>query len=117
MEQISNAIKALREKYPDEDSQGLASGWEKEAKRALLVANLKDHDGVKIIIDGMTREAQELEETLRTDKNLFKDAEGIFLGRLIHARREWCLDFIHLFDQAEKRVAGIEKKIGEALQE
>lgn len=108
-------LEKLRLKYPDDESKNIVSGWQKSLKLASLTANLRDHDGMKLIIHGMEKELEKITHSLVNDEALFKDSEGQILGRILHARRKWIKDFLKIFENAEKQIAGINNLINNKL--
>lgn len=108
-------LKALRAKYPDDESQSIVSDWEKKLKLANLTANLRTHDGMKIILTGLEDEYHKITQTLSTEEKLFANQDGMILGQVLHARRKWIKSFLNIFSNAEKQIKGatdlIDKKL------
>lgn len=110
MEEIRKQLQSLKEHWPEPEDQTMLNAWEKTANRALVVSNAKSNDGIKIILEGYHKELVECEKAL-LDPVLFKNSDGLFVGRLLHARIGWCKRFIKIFDTAEKQVEGVKRNI------
>lgn len=117
MDEIRKNLGILRERWPDTEDQAMFTDWEKAANKAMVVANAKSHDGIKIILKAYTAEIAECEKALRTNPALFKNEEGMELGRLLHTRIDWCKRFLKLFEKAEISVKGIKNNIDKSLNE
>ncbi len=112
---IWDKLKKLRDKYPDEESTEMLRDYDKRIKKSILVGNLLDHDGFKILLGRYSGEVESINKELTTNSALFKDAEGMTLGRLLHERKKWCLDFLKIFDAARQGLAGMEEFIDNKL--
>lgn len=116
MDDLAQKLEALRKKYPDQESNDLLSSYEKSAKQAILTSNLKNHDGIKILLKGYEDEIARIDKELSNNHLLFKDQEGNTLGRLLHERKNWCKKFINIFRNAELIKQGVENHVDELLQ-
>jgi hypothetical protein len=106
----------LRQKFDSpayKDDPDTINAWDKEAKRAMLVGDLKSHEGIKMIVDKLANDIAEINvllSTARSDK--FSDATR---DRVLD-KKELYLWFLGLFPGAEKRLREIEKMVDENLQ-
>lgn len=116
MDDINSKIDELRKRYPDQEDQQMLSGWERQAKEAMLVSNLQQNDGVKLILENYYKELDTLNKILLSDESLFKDAAGVQLGLVIHARKRWCLRFISLFKTADMQKNSMVSRIDNSLE-
>lgn len=116
MDEINSKIDILRKRYPDEVSQSTLSDMEKAAKLAVMTSNLSENDVIKQIMGMYESEVSKLNKELTTNENLFKDDEGRELGKLIHARKNWCKKFLDIFTQAKSTVENQIKDLDSRIQ-
>lgn len=110
-------LEQLRDKYPGEDNQTRFSGWEKSLKKSSLFTNLRQHAAFKIICDGYYEELLKINKELQTNSALFKDPEGMILGRLLHERKRFIQEFFKPFETAKVVEASVKDNITNNLQE
>lgn len=67
---ILQNINELRQRLVgNEDHQEIVSDWEAQAKRLLIMNNLQEHEGVKMIIDQVKDDIGKMEHRLKTEKS------------------------------------------------
>lgn len=116
MDEINQKIEALRKKYPDEQSVSDLQSWEKNAKIAVMTANLQENDAIKLILDQYRKELNTLNKMLMGDETLFKNEDGRILGQMIHTRKKWCEKFLGIFTKADSQVKAINNTLDKSLE-
>jgi hypothetical protein len=97
----------------DDHLEEVAS-WEDRAKKALLVNNLLEHEGIKIIVENVTADISALNARLQTEKaDTLPDAQR---NALIDVRdyMEW---FLNIFTTAKSDLIEIEKDVDNNLED
>lgn len=113
---ILDKIRALKAKFGDSraDPRDVASidGWYEEAKRLLLLDNLKNHDGMKYVTEIYRGDVKKITEKL--DKSYSKDLPDVERDRLLD-RRDLAQKFLNLFDPVEEDLDKIEELVDKEM--
>lgn len=117
MDATEKKFDALRKGFQTEEDQIRISKWEKDLRVHTLTSNLKENDAFKMLIARYQAERERLRATLSKDDKLFKDADGLLLGRMIHARISFINEFLKVFDVAEAAAKTLMSTIDKALTE
>ena len=96
----------LKSRITEGSSQVTIDGWMKRAKDALILEDLKGHEGMKIIIKNCTREIEQINDLLLHQIELPDRA-------LLMYRREMYEQFLSVFTDAEKTIASITSQVNE----
>ncbi len=114
--ELQNDLDKLKNTYHDEESVSTLRALEKSAKEACLLIDTKKHDGIKMLLEYYREEIVAINKELTTSEKLFENEEGAHLGRLLHARKKWCRNFLALFEKAERKVEISKKAVKEYLE-
>jgi hypothetical protein len=97
-----------------DDHLEIVDGWEKQAKKALLLENLLEHDGIKIIVENVTQDIKALNHRLQTEKSdtLPEDKRNALID--VRDYMEW---FMSLFDTARSDISEIEEEVENNLED
>jgi hypothetical protein len=108
LKKIDNA----KVKFLDPIDQSRINSWESEAKRAFMVNSLKDHQGIKIILDNFVKDIAEIEDVLKSARS--KDLSDNDRDKMID-RKELYKQFIKFFDDAEGKIERLEEEIDKEI--
>ena len=106
MPETIQKIQELRSIYIDENDQNVLIEFEKKVKRALLTLNLKENDGIKMILEKYEKDIANINTLLLKDENM-KENER----QLLFLKRKWCEDFINLFKIAESTIEHVDSVV------
>lgn len=98
-----------REDHLDEIEQ-----WEKDAKKAILVANLQDHEGIKILSTNIALEIASLNTRLTTEKS---DTLPETTRDVIIDVRDYMVWFLGFFADAQRSLKEVEETVENQLEE
>lgn len=108
---ILDKIRLLKNKFnhrADPRDVAAIDGWYEEAKRLLLLDDLKNHDGVKYVIEIFKGDVKRISDKL--DKSYSKDLPDIERDRLLD-RRELAQKYLSLFEHVESDLDKIEELV------
>lgn len=83
-------------------------GWYEEAKRLMLLQNLKGHGGIKYVIDVFKSEVEKITEKI--DKTYSKDLKDTERDRLLD-RRDLAQKYLNLFDTIDDDLEKLEELV------
>lgn len=83
-------------------------GWMEEAKRLFLLKSLKDHDGVKYVLEVFQGEISKINETL--NKSYSKDLKDIERDRLLD-KRDLAQKYVGLFKDIDVKLDALEESV------
>lgn len=102
-------IVELKKKFTDwrSDAQDVRviDGWLDEAKKLMLLKSLKEHDGVKYVLEVFEGEINKINETL--NKSYSKDLKDTERDRLLD-KRDLAQKYVSLFKDIDERLEAIE---------
>lgn len=99
----------LRKKY-SKSSQRMIDDWEKNEKVASIKVDLLKHDGVKLLLEELSKKIVEISYTLAFEKEMTQEKRmELFVERECY---EWLLGF---FDNAESTLKNIRLQVEEAM--
>lgn len=106
---LIDKINELRKKFTaargDARDIRMIDGWLEEAKRLILLDNLKGHDGVKYVLEAFEGEVQKINELL--NKSYSKDLKDVDRDRLLD-KRDLAMKYISLFKDNDEKLKSIE---------
>lgn len=116
-EQLLSRIEKILAKLGDDPVSGSdeAKAWRSEVKRSMLSDNLKEHDGIKMIVEKLTQDIEDINYLL-INASSSKLPEAM-RDRIIDKKKMY-LDFLDLFPSdtdialVEQVVAENEKHLG-----
>jgi rRNA processing protein Krr1/Pno1 len=117
MDEIISKLEAIRQAYPDQESQEVLADWEKQAKVAVITKNLQENDAIKLIIAQYRKELNDLNKILQDNEALFEDEAGRLVGKMIHTRKKWCKQFLNIFTVASATVDNVSKQLDTIIEE
>lgn len=105
-------IQQLKDKFikgkADNTDVNVIDGWYEEAKRLMLIQSLKNHDGVKYVIEIFKNEVDKITEKI--DKSYSKDLKDTERDRLLD-RRDLAQKYLNLFDGVENDLERLEELV------
>lgn len=111
---IITKINALKSRFRNGDStdQFIVEEWERQAKTALIQANLQEHEGIVMIIDKVSEDLKKIDEVLTTaySKDLSQEDRDRFLDM-----KEFYKWFLSFFETAHSQVSDIEESVDNEL--
>ena len=110
--ELLKKIEDAKGKFLDPIDQGKINSWESEAKRAFMVNSLKDHKGIKIILDNFEKDIAEIEDVLKNART--KDLSDNDRDKMID-RKELYKQFIKFFSDAEVKIERLEEEISKEI--
>ena len=106
-------IQKLKAKFTDPafiDDKQTIRNWERQIKKATLYEKLGENDAMKIILDELNKELDEIKIILRDDENqTLEERKCLIYRRKLY---EW---FINVFPAQEKFLAGVKGRVKEEL--
>lgn len=109
---ILDKIRQLREKFGDARADvrdvAVIDGWYEEAKKLLILDNLKEHDGIKYVVEVFEGDVKKITEKL--DKSYSKDLPDIERDRLLD-RRELAQKYLNLFVNVDRDLDALEEVV------
>lgn len=109
---LIDKILELRKKFSDwrSDVQDVRTidGWLEEAKRLMLLKSLKEHDGVKYVLEIFEGEISKINEVL--NKSYSKDLKDIERDRLLD-KRNLAEKYVGLFKDIDVKLEAIEEAV------
>ena len=114
---IVEQLNKLKEKWPDEESQGIIRDWEKGLKTSSLWIDLQNHAAFKMLSDKLHEEEDKIRKELSTNESLFLDENGRMAGVMLHARLRFIRDFLRPFRTAKVDHEYTRKKVSEGLED
>jgi len=86
--------------------------WIDEAKRLLLIQSLKNHDGIKYVLEVFANEVRQANQKLR--ESYSKDLPDNERDRLLD-RRDLAKKYLNLFAETDEKLELLEAKVDEEL--
>lgn len=108
IDKIIELKKRFIDKRGDVDDILVLDGWIEEAKRLILLKSLKDHDGVKYVLEIFEGEVNKINETLYNSYS--KDLKDIERDRLLD-KRDLAMKYIGLFKNVENDLDKLEDTV------
>lgn len=109
---ILNKIKSLRDRFvggrASPSDVHVIDGWYEEAKRLMLVKSLKDHDGIKYVLEIFEGEIAKINEALL--KSYSKDLRDTERDRLLD-KRDLAERYVLLFKGVDEKLDEIENQV------
>lgn len=81
-------------------------GWIAEAKRLFLLKSLKDHDGIKYVLEIFQSEVDKINDQLLNQRQMFEDERYRLLDQRALAQK-----YLNLFLPIEDDLAALEEKV------
>lgn len=110
LEKILRLLGFFQENRADAQDVGVIQSWESEAKRLFLLKSLKDHDGVKYILDIFEGEVRKINDQLLNKRQMFEDERYRLLDQRSLAQK-----YIDLFNGVEDDLEKLEETLDEEL--
>lgn len=123
--QLLKDLETIKAKYTESGSQTQIDGWMRRAKDAMIVNSLKEHEGIKIIIENCEKEIAQINNILLNARGY---PEGKLYGKEINPKyvssydRELLLDrramyeqFLSIFAEADQTIKSITSQVEENL--
>lgn len=95
----------------DDHLEEVAS-WEKEAKRALLLENLQEHDGIKIIVRKLRDDIGGIDARLAREKS---DTMPDTLRDTLIDVRDFMIGFLEIFEVSKSTIKELEETVENEL--
>lgn len=97
-----------------DDHLEIFNDWQKLANKALLLMDLKNHDGFKQIIAEMSEWIGVIDETLKTanSRDLPDKDRDILLER-----KRFMVDFLEIFSVSEQDLKNVEKEVADNIKD
>lgn len=108
IEKIQNLRNRFRDTRADPTDVSTIDGWLEEAKRLFLIKSLKDHDGVKYVLEIFEGEVQKINDALR--KSYSKDLPDRERDRLLD-RKDLAEKYLSLFKDTDEQLERIEEAV------
>jgi len=112
MDELIKNIEDLKKIYLEDGDQAELSAWQATVKRALMIKEIAESDGIKMIKEKYQKDIKNINDILLNDEDL-ADNDRKFL---LH-RRKWCNDFLKLFEKSDSIIKDAENAVGEQLEE
>lgn len=87
-------------------------GWESEAKRLFLLKSLKDHDGIKYVLEIFAGQVHLINEALL--KSYSKDLSDKERDRLLD-KRDLAQKYLNLFNEVDEQLEELEELVDEEI--
>lgn len=111
-EKITKLFSFLKDNRADEQDLNTVFYWEEEAKRLFLLKNLKEHDGIKYLLEIFKSEVEKINGSLMSFYS--KEMPDIERDRLLD-KRELAQKYLDLFLPVENDLDKLEKTLDEEL--
>ena len=108
LEKIQSLIAKFKNGRADVRDVATLEGWMDEAKRLMLLKSLKEHDGVKYVLDVFEGEINKINETL--NKSYSKDLKDTERDRLLD-KRDLAERYVNLFKDIDGQLDNIEEAV------
>lgn len=109
---LLDKLQAAKQRFLDPQDQFKIDGWIKDAQNFLIVDSLKDHNGIKLILENFKNDIDQMNDLLlNADSKALSDADR---NRIIDKRNLY-RRFIQFFTDAETGIAAIETSVDENL--
>lgn len=112
MDTILQKIQKLKDRFVKfrGDSRDVVQidGWMGEAKRLFLLKSLKDHDGIKYVLEIFEGEIAKINETLK--KSYSKDLKDTERDILLN-RRDLAQKYVNLFSGVDEQLDKLEELV------
>jgi hypothetical protein len=92
----------------DPSDTNTIDGWFEQAKRLMLLKSLKDHDGIKYVLEIFEGEINKINEQL--NKSYSKDLKDTERDRLLD-KRDLAQKYVSLFKNVEEDIEKIESMV------
>jgi hypothetical protein len=113
---IIEKITTLKQKFSghkvDQQDVGTIDGWFDEAKRLMLLKSLKDHDGVKYVLEIFETEIIQINDVLKSKYS--KELKDTERDRLLD-KKHLAQKYVSLFKEVEERLEKLEEVIDKEL--
>ena len=109
-EKIQKLFTFLKGNRADEQDLNTVSYWEEEAKRLFLINSLKNHDGIKYVLEIFKNEVEKINDSLLNQRQMFEDERYRLLDQRALAQK-----YLDLFANTENDLDKLEKTLDEEL--
>lgn len=106
LEKIQQLLSYFRENKADARDIDSIKNWEDEAKRLFLLKSLKDHDGIKYLLEIFQGEVNEINNSLLNKRQMFEDERYRLLDQ-----RELAQKYLNLFLPVEDELDKLEETL------
>lgn len=110
MDKLLNNIQKLKEKYTESSSQKTLEDWEKKVLDSMVIDSLKEHEGIKIIIENFEKEIDDINTILLFAEELTENQRYRIMDK--RAMRQ---KFLSYFEQTQQNLETIKKLVEEQL--
>lgn len=111
-EKIEKLLSYFRQNRADAQDIGAIASWEDEAKRLFLIKSLKDHDGIRYVLEIFESEVKKINERLNSAYS--KDLPDTERDRLLD-KRELAKKYLDLFSGVEEDLDSLEENLDTEL--
>jgi hypothetical protein len=101
-------ILQLKGRFSDPVDAETIDGWLGEAKRLFLIKSLKDHDGIKFILEQFTSEVEKINNRLQNSYS--KELSDTERDRLLD-KRDLANKYINIFKNTDEQLEKIEQLV------
>jgi uncharacterized protein YnzC (UPF0291/DUF896 family) len=109
---ILDKIKSLRDKFwgsgADPQDVVVIDGWMEEAKRLFIIKSLKNHDGIKYVLDIFEKEIEKINEQLQ--KSYSKDLPDKERDRLLD-KKDLAQKYLNIFLGVDEQLEELEESV------
>ena len=112
LEKITKLLNFFKDNKGDTQDVGAIVSWEEQAKRLFLLKNLKEHDGIKYLLEIFEGEVAKINEVLKNSYS--KDLPDKERDRLLD-RREMAQKYLDLFLPVEEGLEKLEETLDDEL--
>lgn len=109
-EKITKLLGFFTDNKADAQDIGAISSWEEEAKRLFLIKSLKDHDGIKYVLEIFQKEINNINDALLNKRQMFEDERYRLLDQRALAKK-----YLDLFLPVEDELEKLEEKLDDEL--
>jgi hypothetical protein len=107
---LLNNLQKLQAKYTESSSQKTLQDWEKRVTDALIVDSLKEHEGIKIILDTYKKEIEDINNILLHSEEITEPQRLRIMDKRAMRQR-----FLSYFEQTKQIIESVEKLVEEQL--
>jgi hypothetical protein len=112
LEKIQKLLAYFRENRADEQDIASIGGWEQEANRLFLIKSLKDHDGIKYLLDVFDGEVKKTNDRLQNSYS--KELPDSERDRLLD-KRDLAQKYLNIFKGVEDDLEKLEESLNVEL--
>lgn len=116
MNNLIDKIRELKKKFINgralSEDVAVISSWEEEAKKLFLLKSLKDHDGIKYVLEIFQSDIKKINEQLNSAYS--KDLKDTERDRLLD-RRNLCTKYVNLFVDIDSHIELLEQEVDKEI--